>query len=165
MASDEIVTKARRAFMKLSGVARRLRTSAICIRTRTIRPRRVRHAGPFLNPQARASTSMKTCSAAAFVFLTVFSVTAPAQLAPGVRGIATRAPAGMKIDGDMSEWANAFCTPVDYFNPDKKNRSAQFFYMWDDEAFYAALRTLDTKSANFAPDNRLWEGDGVEWYF
>jgi hypothetical protein len=37
--------------------------------------------------------------------------------------------------------------------------------MWDDEAFYAALRTLDTKPANFAPDDKLWEGDGVEWYF
>lgn len=91
--------------------------------------------------------------------------TSNAQLAPDVRGVATRAPAAMKIDGDLSEWSAAFCTPVDYFNPDKKNRPAQFFYMWDDEAFYAALRTLDEKPANFAPDNRLWEGDGVEWYF
>jgi len=71
----------------------------------------------------------------------------------------------MKIDGDLAEWNAAFCTPVDYFNADKKNRPAQFFYMWDDDAFYAALRTLDTKAANFAPDNKLWEGDGVEWYF
>ena len=37
--------------------------------------------------------------------------------------------------------------------------------MWDDEAFYAGLRTLDSTPANHAPDNRLWEGDGVEWYF
>ena len=37
--------------------------------------------------------------------------------------------------------------------------------MWDDEAFYAGLRTLDQKQANLAPDDRLWEGDGVEWYF
>ncbi len=37
--------------------------------------------------------------------------------------------------------------------------------MWDDEAFYAGLRTLDEKRANHAPDDRLWEGDGVEWYF
>ena len=27
------------------------------------------------------------------------------------------------------------------------------------------MRTLDEKPANHAPDNRLWEGDGVEWYF
>jgi hypothetical protein len=37
--------------------------------------------------------------------------------------------------------------------------------MWDDEAFYAGLRTLDQKRANPAPDDRLWEGDAVEWYF
>jgi hypothetical protein len=100
----------------------------------------------------------------AVLFLSLAS-TSNAEVAPVVRGLATRAPASMKIDGDLSEWSAAFCTPVDYFNPDKKNRPAQFFYMWDDEAFYAALRTLDEKPANFAPDNRLWEGDGVEWYF
>jgi hypothetical protein len=88
-----------------------------------------------------------------------------APLALGVRGLATRAPKNMKIDGDLSEFKGAFCTPVEYFNADLKNRAAQFFYMWDEEAFYAGLRTLDTKPANFAPDDRLWEGDGVEWYF
>jgi hypothetical protein len=87
------------------------------------------------------------------------------ELKSGVRGLATRAPANMKIDGDLAEFAGSFCTPVNYFHPQVKERAAQFFYMWDDEAFYAALRTLDTKQANHAPDDRLWEGDGVEWYF
>src|SRR4051812_8890080 len=90
------------------------------------------------------------------------------ELSPGVRGMATRAPKGMKIDGDLSEFKDAFCTPVEYFSFDQntlRNRAAQFFYMWDDEAFYAGLRTLDTKPANHAPDDHLWEGDGVEWYF
>jgi hypothetical protein len=87
------------------------------------------------------------------------------ELASGVRGLATRAPKAMKIDGDLSEFKGAFCTPVEYFNSDLRNRAAQFFYMWDEEAFYAGLRTLDMKPANFAPDDRLWEGDGVEWYF
>ena len=87
------------------------------------------------------------------------------ELAQGVRGVATRAPGEVTIDGDLSEFAAAFCTPVEYFNPDLRNRAAQFFYMWDDEAFYAGLRTLDEKQANHAPDNRLWEGDAVEWYF
>jgi hypothetical protein len=91
------------------------------------------------------------------------------DLQPGVRGLATRAPADVKIDGDLSEFRGAFCTPVNYFHVQKpgdvKERAAQFYYMWDDEAFYAALRTLDTKQANHAPDDRLWEGDGVEWYF
>jgi hypothetical protein len=87
------------------------------------------------------------------------------SLKDGVRGLATRAPAGMKIDGDLSEWKNAFSTPGEYFNADLKNRPCQFFYMWDDEAFYAAYRALDQHPANNADDGHLWEGDGVEWYF
>jgi hypothetical protein len=74
----------------------------------------------------------------------------------------------MKIDGDLSEFKGAFCTPVEYFSFDQKtlrNRAAQFFYMWNEEAFYAGLRTLDENRADLAPDDRLWEGDGVEWYF
>jgi hypothetical protein len=71
----------------------------------------------------------------------------------------------MKIDGDLSEFKDSFCTPVNYFHPQVGERAAQFFYMWDDEAFYAGLRTLDTKQTNHAPDGRLWEGDAVEWYF
>jgi hypothetical protein len=94
------------------------------------------------------------------------------KLAEGVRGVATRAPKEMKIDGDLSEFKDAFCTPVEYFQPtsSKKDpglheRAAQFFYMWDEEAFYAALRTLDQHPANNADDGHLWEGDAVEWYF
>ncbi|HZQ45438.1 MAG TPA: sugar-binding protein [Verrucomicrobiae bacterium] len=89
----------------------------------------------------------------------------PTPLAPGVRGVATRAPANMKMDGDLSYFKDAFCTPVEYFNADLKNRAGQFFFMWDDEAFYAGLRTLDTKPANNSDDDHLWEGDAVEWYF
>ena len=88
-----------------------------------------------------------------------------ADLQPGVRGLATRAPKEMKIDGNLEEFRDAFSTPVGYFDPDSQNRAAQFFYMWDDAAFYAGLRTLDMKQANPAPDDRLWEGDAVEWYF
>src|SRR6185369_14769955 len=85
----------------------------------------------------------------------------------------TRAPQDMKIDGDLSEFKDAFSTPVEYFQPDNKkdqtpglrDRAAQFFYMWDDEAFYAALRTLDQSHANPADDDKLWGGDAVEWYF
>lgn len=86
-------------------------------------------------------------------------------LLPGVRAVATRAPRGMKIDGNLAEFADAFATPVEYFHPDLKNRAAQFLYMWDDEAFYAGLRTLDQKQADNADDDHLWEGDAVEWYF
>lgn len=99
------------------------------------------------------------------LFLSCLAITASAQLAPGVRGLATRAPKDMKIDGDLAEFKNAFCTPVNYFDANVKNRAAQFFYMWDDEAFYCGLRTLDSKPANIAGDAQLWEGDAVEWYF
>ncbi len=88
-----------------------------------------------------------------------------AALKPGVRGVATRAQGPVVIDGDLSEFASAFATPIGYFQDQLKDRAAQFFYLWDDTAFYAALRTLDTAPANHAPDDRLWEGDGVEWYF
>jgi hypothetical protein len=103
------------------------------------------------------------------------NIFAESQLKEGVRGVATRAPSGMKIDGDLSEFKNAFATPVEYFQPDVKNknaanpglrdRAAQFFYMWDDEAFYAGLRTLDRIPNSNADDAHLWEGDAVEWYF
>jgi len=90
---------------------------------------------------------------------------AASHLKEGVRGVATRAPEGMKIDGDLSEWKNAFSAPGEYFNADLNNRAFQFFYMWDDEAFYAAYRALDQHPANNADDAHLWEGDGIEWYF
>jgi len=107
-------------------------------------------------------------AASLFTLPLLLAFPAPAaaqQLAPGVRGVATRALDKVMIDGDLSEFRDAFCTPINYFHPDQANRSAQLFYMWDDEAFYAGLRTLDQKLANNAPDDRLWEGDGVEWYF
>src|ERR1700749_1892737 len=109
---------------------------------------------------------MKTkCFALAAALLFVAQLHAAEPLAAGVRGVATRAPKGMKIDGDLSPFKDAMCTPLEYFNDDLKNRAVQFFYMWDDDAFYAAMRTLDTKPANNADDAHLWEGDAVEWYF
>jgi len=52
-----------------------------------------------------------------FAALVLFcSRSAWAGLAPGVRGLATRAPGEMKIDGDLSEFKEAFCTPVEYFS-------------------------------------------------
>ena len=102
-----------------------------------------------------------------FMMIPVLAVSSAAgdELASGVRGIATRASEPVVLDGNLAEFRDAFCTPINYFHPDQQNRAAQFFYMWDDEAFYAGLRTLDQQRANHAPDDRLWEGDGVEWYF
>jgi hypothetical protein len=128
----------------------------------------------WLNGFMKTTTTYRRRPALCFAgWLTLFvlALPAPAQtglLAPGVRGLATRAPNRMKIDGDLAEFKSAFCTPVEYFSFDPKtlrNRAAQFFYLWDDEAFYAGLRTLDGSPANLADDAHLWEGDGVEWYF
>ncbi len=102
---------------------------------------------------------------ALFALAPATAVAESVKLSPGVRGIATRAPKEMKIDGDLAEFKAAFATPVEYFHADLKNRAAQFFYMWDDEAFYAGLRTLDQHQADNADDDHLWEGDAVEWYF
>jgi hypothetical protein len=109
--------------------------------------------------------SLAQAAGIALMVLTASAALAQNALAPGVRGVATRAPAIVRIDGDLAEFKGAFCTPIEYHNEKLRERAAQFFYMWDEEAFYAGLRTLDTKPANHAPDNRLWEGDGVEWYF
>jgi hypothetical protein len=84
-------------------------------------------------------------------------------LKAGVRLAVTRAKTPITIDGNLDEFATAVCTPVEYFHPDQNNRPAQFFYLWDNEAFYVGLRTLDEKI--FSPVDPLWEGDAVEWYF
>src|SRR3954466_15906146 len=102
----------------------------------------------------------------ALCILTTFATSSSAaDLKPGVRGLATRAPKDMKIDGNREKYKNAFCTPVGHFDDDLKNRAAQFFYMWDDEAFYCGLRTYDQNVGNNGPDGRLYDGDAVEWYF
>jgi len=55
------------------------------------------------------------------------AVAEPVKLSPGVRGVATRAPREMKIDGNLAEFKDAFATPVEYFHPDLRTRAAQFF--------------------------------------
>ena len=88
----------------------------------------------------------------------------PVPLAPGVRGLVTRASGKVVIDGKLREWNEAFCTPVHYNHPDLSNRPAQFLYLWDDEAFYIGLRCLDRKQANPAPLPATFNGDAVEFY-
>ena len=78
-------------------------------------------------------------------------------LAEGVRGLATHAPAGMTIDGNLANFKDAFATSVGYFRGALKNRVAQFFYIWDDEAFYAGLRTLDGNKQTWRPTIVFWK--------
>lgn len=90
---------------------------------------------------------------------------APAPLADGVRGLVTRASGPVAVDGKLDEWAGAFCTPVAYNHKDPANRASQFFYLWDDDAFYVGLRALDQKQANPSGIPGLFNGDAVEFYF
>ena len=89
----------------------------------------------------------------------------PVALAPGVRGLVTRASGKVVIDGSLREWSEAFCTPVGYGHRDPENRAGQFYYLWDDEAFYLGLRCLDKKQANPGAMTATYDGDAVEFYF
>jgi len=80
-----------------------------------------------------------------------------------LRGAIPRAKTPPRIDGKLDEYAAALCTPVEYFHSDLKNRPGQFFYLWDHEAFYVGVRTLD--ETPFTPEESFWVGDAVEWYF
>ncbi|MBL9166048.1 MAG: hypothetical protein JNL18_25230 [Planctomycetaceae bacterium] len=111
----------------------------------------------------RISTS--TPCAALILMAAVVASASAAGAAELLRACIPRATAAPKIDGKLNEpaYQQALCTPVEYFHRDVANRAAQFYYLWDDEAFYVGLRTLD--AAAYSPESPLWEGDAVEWYF
>jgi hypothetical protein len=86
-------------------------------------------------------------------------------LAPGVRGLITKAPAsGIKIDGKLDEWGAMFCTPVHYNHAQTAERAAHFYYAWDDAGLCIGLRALDRHRANVAPLEIIADGDAVELY-
>jgi hypothetical protein len=89
----------------------------------------------------------------------------PVPLEKGVRGLVVKASGKVEIDGNLREWSGAFCTPVHHAHNNLTNRAAQFFYLWDEEAFYIGLRALDQKPANPGNFGSLWNGDSVEFYF
>ncbi|MBA4105999.1 MAG: hypothetical protein C0485_09590 [Pirellula sp.] len=102
---------------------------------------------------------------ATFCISLVIASDSEAFSAEPIRGVVPRAAASLHIDGRLNEadYRRALCTPIEYFHRDAANRAAQFYYLWDDEAFYVGLRTLD--QAAYSPEAPLWEGDAVEWYF
>ena len=88
----------------------------------------------------------------------------PVKLEQGVRGLVTLATSKVTMDGSLREWSESFCTPVQYQSGNLSNRAAQFYYLWDDEAFYIGLRCLDEKQANPAALQGAYDGDAVEFY-
>ena len=85
-------------------------------------------------------------------------------IARGVRGLATRAPGSVAVDGKLTEWADAFVTPVHYAHANPDDRAAQILAIWDDRALYIGLRALDRHRANVGAKGSLWNGDAVEFY-
>ena len=86
------------------------------------------------------------------------------KLPPKVRGLVVQAQGPMRIDGKLEEWEQAFCTPVHYNHRNLDDRAGQFFYVWDREALYVGLRTLDTKVANPGGPRAIFDGDAIEFY-
>jgi hypothetical protein len=83
---------------------------------------------------------------------------------PTVTGLIPRAVKPIELDGNLEEWEGAFATPVHIGHPDFANRGAEFLSLWDEQNLYLGLRCLDQKPAHVAPDNRLYDGDAVEFY-
>ncbi|MDB5351734.1 MAG: hypothetical protein JWN86_2981 [Planctomycetota bacterium] len=114
---------------------------------------------------------MRTATLAAWTALLLATVPTSSRandpsvpLAKGVRGLVTRASGGVIMDGKLTEWSTAFCTPVHYNHGNLNERAAQFFYQWDETALYIGLRCLDTKQANPGQGGAVFNGDAVEFY-
>src|ERR1700722_19759153 len=97
------------------------------------------------------------------VLVATFPGSAQAQEKPIV-GLIPKAQKPIKMDGKLTDWDRAFVTPVHVGHPDFANRGGQFLYLWDDQNLYIGLRCLDQKPAHVAPDNRIYDGDAVEFY-
>lgn len=120
------------------------------------------HDYSVLSPRPFAAAQLCVL-AGALVHLLVDSAFSVESQSYAYRAVVPRASQSVEIDGRLEEYGSSFCAPVEYFHPDLKNRAGQFFFLWDDEAFYVGLRTLDEK--RYSPEHPLWEGDAVEWYF
>lgn len=114
----------------------------------------------LFRPRRRAYVSILCLTLAA---LATNATQASGEMSESVRAVIPRASVAPKIDGKLEEYGHAFCTPIEYFHADAKNRAAQLYYLWDDSAFYLAVRTLDEHP--FSPNELFWTGDAVEWYF
>src|SRR5579871_4321864 len=79
-------------------------------------------------------------------------------------GLIPKTQKPITLDGKLDDWQGAFVTPVHVGHPDFANRGGQFLFLWDEENLYIGLRCLDQKPAHAAPDNRIYDGDAVEFY-
>src|SRR5438105_7014292 len=79
-------------------------------------------------------------------------------------GLIPKAQKPITLDGKLDDWQGAFVTPVHVGHPAFANRGGQFLFLWDDQNLYIGLRCLDQKPAHVADDDRIFDGDAVEFY-
>lgn len=93
----------------------------------------------------------------------LFSRPARAQEKPVV-GLIPKAQHPIVLDGKLDEWDGAFVTPLSATHPDFFNRATDIYYLWDEQALYIGLRSLD-KNPTSVPRYNVSDGDAVEFYF
>src|SRR3954462_129810 len=81
-----------------------------------------------------------------------------------VVGLIPKAQKPIQLDGKLDDWEGAFVTPVHVGHPNFANRGGQVLFLWDEQNLYIGLPCLDQKPAHVAPDNRIYDGDAVEFY-
>jgi hypothetical protein len=98
------------------------------------------------------------------VLFSLLPVAAAFAQEKAVVGLVAKAQKPLALDGKLDDWQGAFVTPVHVGHPDFANRGGQFLFLWDEQNLYIGLRCLDQKPAHVAPDNRIYDGDAVEFY-
>jgi len=113
---------------------------------------------------ARSVRLRRGCHAGLVVLLWLFCVAVSFAEEKPLVGLIPKAQKPITLDGKLEEWQGAFVTPVHAGHPDFANRGGQFLFLWDDQNLYIGLRCLDQKPAHVAPDDRVYDGDAVEFY-
>ncbi len=80
-----------------------------------------------------------------------------------------RVPANIKIDADLSEWANAKWAPLPYpsegFDASKTDDlSSRMSLMWDEQYLYFATETTDNEHVQPYAGDTVWAADNIEFF-
>lgn len=102
--------------------------------------------------------TVRTLAALALLF-----AASEARAQSPVRGVIPRIQQPLTVDGRLDDWRGAFSTPVNLGHADWANRAATFHYLWDENALYIGMESLDQTIFNKAP-GPIYNGDGVEFY-
>ncbi len=80
-----------------------------------------------------------------------------------------RAPASLKIDANLSEWAGAVWAPVPYpsegFDAAKTDDlSSRMSLLWDEQYLYFATETTDNEHVQPFAGDIVWSADNIEFF-